>query len=426
MNCKTLLTFCSCVLGLIAPATSEAHFLWASLDPATKTVAIGLQEVPSQEPLPLGTRADQVKGWLYSGRALRLKAEGNWFKASTSNGCVGASLDYGVIDRRDGGRGVFWLKYYAKGCSTLGASQTRLNLPVELSATQTRDGRSVVTVLQNGKPTADADLVVEDATGKTSFEGKSGADGTAILPASSGPLEVRALITDPTPGTQAGKPYDLIRSYSTLTVRDTSAKSLTRLLRESFGNMHDVVSNTAFINTVMAGTLTKPQLEAHLQQRALIHDEVDRVLRRARIDPLLYGDPQKEVIPLLRDNLKAMGSVWPAPSEAWPLTQGLLAEIRESAKQGPYFALGVFHVYYGGITHGGRDIGAMIDHQLNTSLGYYEKSGGYDDYAREVDTITDPEAQREMIRGGNEAYRYIIAVNDLQIFKTLPAFVSRF
>jgi len=417
MNHKTLLTLSACLLGLSVPSTSHAHFLWASLDPGAKTVAVGLQEVPGQQPLPLGSRGPQVKAWLASGRILGLRADGNWFKGSTSDTCVGVSLDYGVIDRRDAGRGVFWLEYYAKGAATPGASQSRLNLPVELSATVRSDGSPVIKVLRDGKPAADADLVVEDGDGKATFEGKTGADGTATLPPTHGPVEVRALITDKTPGTHDGKAYDLIRTYSTLTVQDPSAKPLTRLLRDSFGDMHDVVSSSVFIKTVTAGSVTMPQLEAHLQQRALIHDAIDQILRRGRLSAGLYGDRQTEVLSLLRSNLQSLGTSWPSKSAAWPLTEKFLEEIRDSAKAGPYFALGVFHVYYGGITHGGRDIGAMIDGSLKTNLTYYEKSDGYEEYARAVDAITDPKAQQEMIRGADEAYRYIIAVNNLDFFK---------
>ena len=416
MNCKTLLTPCACIAALAIPSLCQAHFLWASLDSKTKTLAIGLQEVPAQEPLPLGERAALVRALLPSGRVLDLKADGNWFRAQTPESCVGANLDYGVIDRRDSGRGVFWLEYYAKAATTLGSSQVKLGLPVELFTTQRNDGSPMITVLRDGKPAAGADLVVEDATGKTTFERKTEADGTATLLTVQGPIAVRALITENAPGTHGGKPYDLIRIYSTLTVQDPSAMPLTRLLRDSFGDMHDVVSRSAFIETVMAGDLTKSQLESHLAQRALVNEAVDQVLRRARVRPLPYGKPQREVLSLRRDNMRDNGFARPGPSAAWPLTQALLSEIKESARKGPYFALGVFHVYYGGITHGGRDIGDAIDRRLKTHLTYYEESAGYEEYARQVDEITDPEAEQEMIRGADEAYRTIIAVNSLEVF----------
>jgi hypothetical protein len=233
-----------------------------------------------------------------------------------------------------------------------------------------------------------------------------------------GPIFVQALISDSSPGTHGGKAFELTRSYSTLVIEDPSAKPLTRLLRASFGNMHDVVSNTAFVTTVMKGTLTKDQLADHLQQRALIHEAVDKVLSRSRVRPLPYTKDQRDVLSLLRDNLKSMDISWPSRKQAWPLTEALLKEIEESAGRGPYFALGVFHVYYGGVTNGGRDIGGMIDQQLKTNLTYYSKSTGYEPYLRIVDTIAEPQAEQEMIRGGDDAYRYIIAINNLDSFKS--------
>jgi hypothetical protein len=167
----------------------------------------------------------------------------------------------------------------------------------------------------------------------------------------------------------------------------------------------------------MEGKLTKAQLAAHYQQRALIHEAVDAVLR-ATDKPVPYGDDQKAVLTLLRDDMKAAGIAWPTEAMATPLTKAMLREIRESAKTGPYFALGVLHVYYGGITHGGRDIGRTIGETFKTEPPtYYLKSDGYADYARRVNQITDASAQREMIQGGVAAYRYIIASNDDPIFK---------
>jgi len=414
MNARNLL----CVAALSIPAMSQAHFLWVSLDPAAKTASIGFQEVPEQAPLPLGAKAAQIKAWLPTGKQLPMKADQTWLRAPSTAACVAASLDYGVIDRRDAGRGVFWLKYYAKAAVNLAASQTRFNLPVELTAIENADGAPVVTVWQNGKPAPEAEVVVEDMDAKPTFEGKTASDGTVVLPKAQGPLEVRALITDNTPGAQDGKSYELTRSYSTLRITDPSAKSLTRQLRDSFGDMHDVVSHTAFINSVMDSKVTKAQLEQHLQQRALIHESMDAILRRAPLEPGLYGPDQREVLTLLKSNVQQLGFRWPHSSDAMPLTKAFLAEIEASKKQGPYFALGVFHVYYGGITHGGRDIGAMIDQTLGTTLPYYEKSDGYEPYAKAVDTIVDLTAQEEMIRGADEAYRYIIAVNNLDTFKS--------
>ena len=403
------------------PSFASAHFLWASLDPPTKTVAIGLQEHPIHNPLPLGTRAKLVRAWTPSSK-LALKEHEHWLKAGVKDPCVGVSLDYGVIDRREGGRGLFWLNYFAKAAATPAAARTNLGLPLELVLQRGQDGDSIVTVLDKGRPAPGAEVVVERPDGTVVFKAKTGVGGIVTLPPARGLLAIRGMVTDRTKGIHNGKAYDFVRSYCTLTVPDAApaprGKPLTGKLREAFGDNHDVVGRTAFVRTLMSGKLTKPQLEAHFQQRALIHQEVERVLLFAdRTKPVPYGEAQSQVLRLLRHDLEAMGSEWPAETKATPLTRKMIQEIRESVKNGPYFALGVLHVYYGGITHGGRDIGARIAKTLNVPQTYYLKSNGYAEYAAQVNGIANPADQKEMIRGGVAAYRYIIASNDDPIFR---------
>ncbi len=407
------------LLGIAGMA--QAHYLWASLDPKAKMVAVALQEIPGDAPIPLAARTPRVKAWTPTTTALPLRAEGAWLKAPTDASGVGVSLDYGVLDRRDAGRGLFWLNYYAKAVATPEASAVRLGLPIELSVAKGTDGRNLVTVWSEGKPTAGANIVVENPVGTNTFEGKTGADDTVALPMSSGPLAVRAFVTSPTKGTHDGRAYDLVRSYSTLTVASAgpnpAPKTLSRQMHDAFGNNHDVVSHTAFIETVMSGKLTRAQLIDHLRQREIVNATLDDVLKDA--SGLPYGPEQRNVLTLLRANLEGLGAGKTTDAQAWPLTKSFVAEIR---KEGPAFALGVFHVYYGGITNGGRDIGAMIEEQTKFTPTYYLKSDGYPDYVKTLNsTVTDPNTQRMAIRGGQAAYRYIIAVNDEATFKPLPS-----
>ncbi|MGV3619142.1 MAG: hypothetical protein ACO1SV_27770 [Fimbriimonas sp.] len=407
---------------LAVPSVASAHFLWASLDPATKTVSIGLTEHPHQNPLPLGRREALVKAWTPSMPKLALKSTDDfWLKSKVNDSCVGVSIDYGVIDR---GRGVYRLNYYAKAAANAEASQAKLGLPVELTLAKTSQGESVVTVLDNGTPAPGAEVVVERVDGSVAFQAKTGVGGIVVVPPSTGLFAVRGLVTSKSKGTLGGKAYDSVRSYCTLTVPSPGAapvqgKSLTRKIREAFGQNHEVVGRTAFNQTLMGGRLTKPQLLAHLHQRALVHEAVERVLLYAdRTKPVPYGPEQQQVLRLLRSDLEAMGSAWPTPEMAKPLTKRMIAEIEASTKQGPYFALGVMHVYYGGITHGGREIGARIAKKLRVPQTYYLKSDGYYDYAERVNTITNPADQGEMIRGGKAAYKYIIASSDDPVFKS--------
>ena len=390
------------LLAALAAATAaQAHYLWATLDPAAKTVAIALQEIPGDEPVPLAERAAKVRG------VPGLRAEGPWLKGPAAGDAVGVGLDYGVLDRTAAGRGKFWLRYYAKA-ATPEASSKRIGLPVELSAAKGADGRMVVTVWHEGKPSAGADVIVEGPVGKNTFEGKTAEDGTVTLPPTPGPLAVRARVTE----AKKGEGYDLIRSYSTLTL-SAAPKTFSRILHDSFGENHDVVSHSGFIETVMAGKLTRAQLADHLRERVYVHETLDAILGASPAVP--YGPEQKNVLTLLRENIRGLGATEAKP---WPLTQAFVDEIKASAAKGPYFALGVFHVYYGGITNGGRDIGAMIAEQTRFTPTYYLKSDGYRDYVAKLNaTVNDPEARAEAIRGGQAAYRYIIAVNNDPAFK---------
>ncbi len=391
-------------LALIAlPTLAPAHFLWATLDPAGKTVAIAFQEVPTDAPLPMAERAAKVKAWASTTEPFVLKADANRLLAPAGDRAA-ASLDYGVLDKTAQGRGRFWLKYYAKAAANPEASARSLGLPLELSAAR-KDGTWVVTVLKDGKPAAGAELTASVPGEPEPFVGKTGADGTLSLPAFEGPLAARAAVVENVKGTQGGHPYDLVRLYSTLTVRP---KPFSRVLHDSFGDNHDVVSHTAFIETVMAGKLTKAGLIEHLQQRELVHEAVARILDGAPNVP--YGADQRNVLAFLKADLAALGSTTPATPK--PVTQAFLDEVAASAKTGPWFALGVLHVYYGGITNGGRDVGAMMADQTGFQPAYYLKSDGYPAYVRTLNALTlAPDAQKEAIRGGQAAYRYIIAVN---------------
>ena len=411
----SLLLLSVCVAG---PA--RAHYLWATLDPQAKTVAVALQEIPGDAPLPLGARVPRVQARSSGGVPLPLRGDGPWLRASTDAKAVGASLDYGVVDRHDVGRGVFWLQYSAKAATTVEASRQTVGLPVEMSIHPASDGIMVVTVTADGKPFKGAEVTIEVSSGDKVLDngGKTDEFGTVRMRQTSGPLAVRALVTSMVKGTHEGQAYDLVRSYGTLTIANpgqaTEAKPVSRQMREAFGHNHDVVSHSAFIETVMAGKLTRAQLIDHLRQREIVNAAVDDALKDAPGVP--YGPEQRNVLTLLRANLAELGAGETTEAQAWPLTQSFVAEIR---KGGPFFALGVFHVYYGGVTNGGRDIGAMIEEQTKFTPTYYLKSDGYPAYLKRLDaTVTDPEAQKAAVQGGLAAYRYIIAINDAAPFKS--------
>ena len=236
-----------------------------------------------------------------------------------------------------------------------------------------------------------------------------------------GIVGIRAMLTKTKGGTNAGKKYGAVHRWTTLTFPidgKTPETPFTQTLRKSFGNSHEAVSSAALNTTIFDGKLTKAQLVTHLEQRALIHNETHRVLMAA--DPSLfvpYGAKQKKVMVLLLADLVNLGVGFPTDAEARPSTRAFMQEIRDSAKKSPYFALGVQHVYFGGITNGGRMIGEKISETLPVTLTYFRDSDGYEPYLAEVNKITDPQARAEMIRGGQAAYRYIAASLNEDVYK---------
>ena len=62
-------------------------------------------------------------------------------------------------------------------------------------------------------------------------------------------------------------------------------------------------------------------------------------------------------------------------------------------------------------------IGQKIAETLGIKLSYYSQSEGYQDYLQAVNRIVSPEARAELLRGGQAAYRYLIASSNEAVFK---------
>lgn len=435
-----LRSFIPAVAALVAFAATQTaayvHYLWI-------TVADGKARVALLEKLTEAPHADFEKyvanlSFHTSEKTLVLGEPKNGARYadlpadfSAGKDSVTTESTVGITERNNE---TYLLVYQAKGAASLAAAGQAASGPVELLAR--RDGAAlVVSVRQNGKTVPKSDVWVQwpgaedpvsvqtDLSGQVRVPWSPSAGST---PSQTGFVGVRTMVSEAKAGETAGKKYAFIHRWATLTFPVTgpqaavaaAEKPFRQILRASFGDNHETVSNAAFNQTVFDGKLTKKQLEIHFQQRALIHNELHRILIGA--DPALhvpYGAAQKNVLVLLFSDLITIGSGWPTEAQARPLTQAFLKDIRDSEKQGPYFALGVQHVYYGGITNGGRTIGEKIGETLKFTPTYYEKSDGYPDYLPLVDKIADPKARQEMIRGGQAAYRYIIASSNEDVFK---------
>lgn len=431
---RPILSAVTAATALMAvPSNAFADYIWATVEKGQ--VRFALLENAGGAPNPQFEKyvADLTPQCGEKSLTLGTPREGARYAAlPAGQNVVTAESTVGVRAR---GGAPYLLIYDAKGAVSLAAANTSTKIPAELLAR--KDGTELVISLRGSSAAIpDTDVWVqwpgsaEPSIVKTDSKGDVHVPWAASAP-KSGFVGIRAMVTEAKSGEAEGKTYASIHRWTTLTFPIDSPQSeksatktvalgdkpLTQLLREAYGGNHEVVGNAAFNHTLFEGQLTFAQLEIHLQQRALIHNETHRILNAAPKGSVPYGAAQKNVLVLLFQDLIAMGSGWPTDAQIRPLTRDFLKEIRESEKKGPYFALGVQHVYYGGITNGGRMIGEKINETLHILPTYYEKSDGYREYLPEVNKITDPAAQQEMIRGGKAAYKYIIASSNEDIFK---------
>jgi hypothetical protein len=438
-NIRSILSTVTAVVALMAVQSAAfAHFIWATVDKGE--VRFALLENAGEAPNTQFAKYVEKLTPRSGNKTLPLgetKEGARYAKVPAGQGVVTAES---VVGARERGGKPYLLVYHAKGAVSLAAAGTLTKAPAELVAR--REGKElIVSLRQNGTAVAETEVWVQWPGGEEESSGKTDKQGDVHVPwntevSKSGFVGIRAMVTEDKAGEQEGKSYASIHRWATLTFPleaskvggpKTAAlpgeeKPLTQILREAYGKNHDIVGNAAFNQTLFAGKLTREQLETHLQQRALIHNEVHRILNAAaQKGNVPYGAAQKNVLVLLFQDLIAMGSGWPTEPQARPLTRAFLQDIRDSEKRGPYFALGVQHIYYGGITNGGRLIGKKIGDTLQFQPTYYEKSDGYRAYLTEVNKITDPAAQQEMIRGGQEAYKYIIDSSNEDIFKAKEA-----
>ncbi|WP_309719868.1 hypothetical protein [Armatimonas sp.] len=403
------------VATLAAPRTAQAHFVWATLQPDGQ-VRFALLENPAEAPNPqFGKYVEALQTPLPLGA---LTGGARYANRPAGTKRVAAQATVGVKNRE----GMdYLLLYHPSAAASLEAAKEKGEGSVELRARREGD-TLIVQVWHDGWLVPGVEVTAHWPGSELAPAAPTDLKGEARFAwpgkLSSGFVGVRAKVTEEVAGEDEGKKFTQKHHWATLTFPSGVQESLTRRLSSAFRKNHEIVAGSAFNVTLFQGQLTRPQAEIHLQQRALIHSEVHRILNAA--DPALglpYGAPQKALLPLLQSDLVAMGSGWPTEAQARPLTKAFLEEIRASEKQGPYFALGVFHVYYGGTTNGGRAIGQKLTQTVGFSPTYYSQSGGYLDYLREVDKIADPAAQAELLHGGEAAYRYILASMNEKVFQ---------
>jgi hypothetical protein len=314
----------------------------------------------------------------------------------------------------------YLLRYRARAAAALSHAEIQMpGAPTDITAR--RDGETlVVTAWQGGWPCPATEVTLHwpgggQAQATTDLAGRA----TFTYPklTRSGFIGVRARVVEGVQGEQEGKKYTEVHHWTTLSFPVSVPLSTSQTLRKALSDNHDVIGRAAFNTTLFSGTITRQQAELHLRQRALILSEVDRILRTAPTLSSVYGPAQKASLEYLRRDLSALGlGVLPA-DEAGEGVRELLEELRESEVRGPYFALGVWHVFYGGTVHGGRVIGERLERVLGVALTHYRKTDGYAEYIAAVDAIAVPDLGQELLLGGQTTYRRLLIAMNARVFQ---------
>ncbi len=213
------------LLAALAAGAAQAHFMWASLSPNPRNPSVRFEfaEAPGESVIPrFSDRGPAVKGV----GPFTLKAQDDVLVGGLEAPVkvAGASLDYGILDRKEMNRGVFMLYYYAKAAADPASSQTSIGLPLEMSATDA-GGTLTVRVTQGGAPAAGAEVVATLPGEAKPFTGKTDAEGRLALPrlVGLGAVAVRAGVAEEAKGEFEGKPFTMVRRYTTLTLANSGA-----------------------------------------------------------------------------------------------------------------------------------------------------------------------------------------------------------
>lgn len=201
--------------------TAHAHFIWLELPPGDGDVAhMRFAEAPLEATASwLQKLAAPMNVRQADGSPVTFEA-GDEKRVATVNAATDlllGHLDYGVMDRSDSGRGVYLLKYDAKGARDLEAAATVADLNVDIRAT-VAEGTLRVGVFFQGKPAPGAELALDLPAALEQVEGETDEQGFATFPVEPGGwVGIRAMVSEGAAGIHDGTPYAQVRHYGTLT-----------------------------------------------------------------------------------------------------------------------------------------------------------------------------------------------------------------
>lgn len=216
---------------LLGACPSYAHFLWAEID-AKPQPSLHLTLAEAAGEMTTGVSLDRLKAaraWDGAGKVLATAPDGATLAAPVATDFAAAQQTWGVLDKSEGGRGVFLLQYYAKAARSVEAAAQDARLPLELFLR--RDQSTLVATLKhNGKPVPLASVKLHEPDADKPRDLTTDAAGVLRFPAAKpGLYGLRAAVAETKKGAHEGKPYDLIRHYSTLTFTVAATPATTTL-----------------------------------------------------------------------------------------------------------------------------------------------------------------------------------------------------
>lgn len=228
-----MMRLCSLLVCLVAAAPAGAHFLWVlPADADAQTIRVVFSDAPVRDNPDLlkkvshaqltwrGPDAPDATAKLAIGKeALEAELPGSGLRE------VAVTCRYGVVQR--GKSEPFLLHYYAKGFAGLNVDGALPELLVQrwekvlpLEVLPTKEKR-IIQVLWQGKPLADAEVVLSVPGKDMAIEGKTDAEGrfTLVEPTATGTYGVRVRHIEAKTGELDGKAYKEVRHYATVAVR---------------------------------------------------------------------------------------------------------------------------------------------------------------------------------------------------------------
>lgn len=213
---RSLLKLVLLVATGAAAASSEAHFLWATIDVSAHRFGVQFAQSPGDSVVP--NIADKASATVVTveGKPFAMALKEGDLTAAAMGDAFGAALAYGRFSE---GESVFRLDYYAKAATSVKASQISQKLRLEISALDRSGNQLKAKVEFDGKPATGCEVVAIVNSGDDEVTATTDGKGIVTIEIPEGqPAVLRALMKEKKSGTIDGKSYDEIRSYSTLTL----------------------------------------------------------------------------------------------------------------------------------------------------------------------------------------------------------------